>query len=79
MGRSETLRLSEFAKLIDELEEEALREATENGEEEKKEEQKPNVPVARSKKKLTPEERERIISQWGDPRTGEVLYVYESF
>jgi len=75
MGRSETLRLSEFAKLIDELEEEALREATENGEEEKKEEQKPNVPVARSKKKLTPEERERIISQWGDPRTGEVLNV----
>jgi len=74
MGRSETLRLSEFAKLIDELEEEALKEINENGEE-KKEEQKPNAPVARSKKKFTPEERERVIRQWGDPRTGEVLNV----
>ncbi|OUM69088.1 hypothetical protein PIROE2DRAFT_19734 [Piromyces sp. E2] len=74
MGRSEPLKLSEFAKLIDELEEEALKELNENGEE-KKEEAKPNVPTTRSKKPLTPEERERIIKQWGDPRTGEVLQI----
>jgi len=72
MGRSETFKLSEFAKLIDELEEEALKELNENGEE-KKEEAKPAGPVSRSKKPLTPEDRERIIKQWGDPRSGEVL------
>jgi len=74
MGRSEILKLSEFAKLIDELEEEALNEGNEeqvneNGE---KKEAIPTTPVAKSKKKLTPEDRERIIKQWGDPRTGEV-------
>jgi len=74
MGRSETFKLSEFAKLIDELEEEALKELNENGEE-KKEEAKPAGPVSRSKKPLTPEDRERIIKQWGDPRSGEVLQV----
>ncbi|ORX44171.1 C2-domain-containing protein [Piromyces finnis] len=69
MGRSEVFKLSEFAKLIDELEEEAL-----NGEE-KKEEAKPAGPVSKSKKPLTPEDRERIIKQWGDPRSGEILQV----
>jgi len=69
MGRSDIFRLSEFAKLIDELEEEAL---NPDGEE-KKEEAKPTTPVTRSKKPLTPEDRERIIKQWGDPRNGEVL------
>jgi len=77
MGRSEILKLSEFAKLIDELEEEALNEnneenVNENGE---KKEENPTTPVAKSKKKLTPEDRERIIKQWGDPRTGEVLNI----
>jgi len=71
MGRSDIFRLSEFAKLIDELEEEAL---NPDGEE-KKEEAKPTTPVTRSKKPLTPEDRERIIKQWGDPRNGEVLQV----
>jgi len=70
MGRSETFKLSEFAKLIDELEEEAL---NENSEEKK--EAKPTGPVSRSKKPLTPEDRERIIKQWGDPRSSEVLQV----
>jgi len=82
MGRSEILKLSELARLIDELEEEALQElkeaeeANENGDtknEDKKEEAKPIV--TKNKKKLTEEERERIIRQWGDPRTGEVLQV----
>ncbi|KAG4097946.1 hypothetical protein H8356DRAFT_940322 [Neocallimastix lanati (nom. inval.)] len=77
MGRSEILKLSEFAKLIDELEEEALNEGNEeqvneNGE---KKEAIPTTPVAKSKKKLTPEDRERIIKQWGDPRTGEVTNI----
>jgi len=77
MGRSEILKLSEFAKLIDELEEEALNEnneenVNENGE---KKEENPTTPVAKSKKKLTPEDRERIIKQWGDPRTGEVTNI----
>jgi len=81
MGRSEIFKLSEFAKLMEELEEEALNESNEeatkdNGEtkkEENKEEESKPIPISKSKKKLTPEDRERIMKQWGDPRTGEVL------
>jgi len=83
MGKSEILRLAEFAKLIDELEEEAEKEAAEeaanaNGEkkeEQKKEEPKPNGPVVKSKKKFTQEERDEIISKWGDPRSNDILNV----
>jgi len=83
MGRSEIFKLSEFAKLMEELEEEALNESNEeatkdNGEtkkEENKEEESKPIPISKSKKKLTPEDRERIMKQWGDPRTGEVLNI----
>jgi len=81
MGRSEVLKLSEFARLIEELEEEALNEqkeaeeANENGEKKDEEKKEENKPIIKNKKKLTEEERERIIRQWGDPRTGEILQV----
>ncbi|ORX59371.1 hypothetical protein BCR32DRAFT_298546 [Anaeromyces robustus] len=77
MGRSEVLKLSEFARLIDELEEEALNEQKEaEGANENDQEKKEDKPVVtKNKKKLTEEERERIMRQWGDPRTGEVLQV----
>jgi len=73
MGRTNPIRLSEFAKLIDELEEEAQNKENEENEEEKsKEENKSNSPISKKKKKLTMEERERIIKEWGDPTSSEV-------
>jgi len=83
MGRTKPIRLSEYAKLLDELEEEALNEDNnetdgekdETKKEEEKKEEKPNTPVSKKKKKLSPEDRERIIKEWGDPISNEVINI----